>query len=104
MLRPGRGTHLVGRWVGDAEAIDRERGRVDERVEQEALAADELPDGPRGHDPDAEPGQGRSLETGGRATAEQLVAGRGQGDEAEDRWHRRSRRGTFEQASCADDR
>ena len=54
--------------------------------------------------PEAEAGQRRALEAGRRLAAEELVAGRRQRDEAQDRRHAGRRRGALEQARRAEDR
>ena len=59
--------------------------------------------GPGADETHAEAGQRRALEAGRRPAAEQLVAGRRERDEAEDRGHACGGRGALEEARPAED-
>ena len=90
--------------LAHAEPVDEERDRVDAGVEEEPLAAEHVVDQPGRDQAGTETGERGALEPGRRPTAEELVAGRGHRDEAEDRRDRGGRRGALEEARATDQR
>ena len=86
------------------DEVDQERHAVDHGVHEEGRRSDRLEKLWRDDEPDAEPGQCRALEPGGGLPAQELVARRREGDEAQDRWDAGGRGGALEQARHPEDR
>ena len=103
----GRGRAPAGSGsasLGDAVAVDEERDEIDERVREERIGPSAWNSEPADDEARHQPGERRRLEAGDRLAPQQLVAGGGEGDEAEDRRDGGRRRGALEQAGEPDDR
>ncbi len=98
------GDRRRGRELEHEEPVDQPRSRVQERVEEEGAAPDQLVHRTGGDQADAQPGQRGELEPCDDATPQRLVLGRGPCDVAEDGRHAGSAGSTLEQAGHSEQR